>query len=546
MLNSRMNGLLQKYPNIFIRSLLALGFFYVIYFSIWQGLYNLDPHHWGLMFSNAVDLINGKTPYKEIFIQYGILTTIIHAVAYILITKSLISIIAITAFFYACGLIGIYFLGHALTNNKRIAVFSFITCVIFHPLAIYPWSNYISFPFLVFGLLFLINGKPAIGLKFLSGILFSFAMLSRENLFIPVVVISVLASVVVFVDKSLARNIKIRVLVAYWCGLLAPILIFFGALSYFNIYDYWYKYSVDLPRLYSRFFMGDGVQHALIGIIKYIVGKNFRKILLLLLFISYLASCAAFIFKPMRLQRNKLCFNAGIFITSVFGLLLMSSAIHLHEIFRISTGMTIGMPVLFYWASSLSNNKKPYILQYDVLILSLFVVFCIVTFPRQSKAGNPFYPTSAQLSESLPFEGVQNFKYQRWSADAINYYNSVNNDFTHIVSLKCNVKFIRNDTKDAFISVLSPFVQYQVAPFGRGFSKLHGFDELRPDFKIDEKIRSARDIVIVTAPEDGIGKSFIPPANFSIYSKYVSPKSYFFTEDSVTYILIPTRCMSNI
>ena len=47
--------------------------------SLWQAQYTYDPHHWGLMFGNAKDVYEGKLPYKEVFIQYGILTTLIHS-----------------------------------------------------------------------------------------------------------------------------------------------------------------------------------------------------------------------------------------------------------------------------------------------------------------------------------------------------------------------------------------------------------------------------------------------------------------------------------
>ena len=48
--------------------------------SVWQSQYIYDGHHWGLMASNAADLLRGKVPYKEIFIQYGLITTIIHSI----------------------------------------------------------------------------------------------------------------------------------------------------------------------------------------------------------------------------------------------------------------------------------------------------------------------------------------------------------------------------------------------------------------------------------------------------------------------------------
>ena len=47
--------------------------------GLWQGQYTNDGYHWGFVFSNAIDVIDGKTPYKEIFIQYGFLSTLVHA-----------------------------------------------------------------------------------------------------------------------------------------------------------------------------------------------------------------------------------------------------------------------------------------------------------------------------------------------------------------------------------------------------------------------------------------------------------------------------------
>jgi len=42
--------------------LLTFGTFAIVLFSIWQGAYTVDPHHWGLMLSNAKDLYDGKIP----------------------------------------------------------------------------------------------------------------------------------------------------------------------------------------------------------------------------------------------------------------------------------------------------------------------------------------------------------------------------------------------------------------------------------------------------------------------------------------------------
>ena len=129
----------------------------VIFSTVWQGTYNIDPHHWGLMLSNAKDLSDGLLPYKDIFIQYGILTTVIQAVAYTYLGSNLLSIISVTAVFYALGLLGIYFLCLKVTNNRNLSLCAFSISCLFHLTATYPWSNYISFPFIIYGLFFLLE-----------------------------------------------------------------------------------------------------------------------------------------------------------------------------------------------------------------------------------------------------------------------------------------------------------------------------------------------------------------------------------------------------
>ena len=83
----------------FLRSIILknLSFTYVSCFnflflySIFILRYYVDGHHIGLMYSNSIDLINGKLPYKEIFIQYGILTTLIHALILIIFDQKFFS-----------------------------------------------------------------------------------------------------------------------------------------------------------------------------------------------------------------------------------------------------------------------------------------------------------------------------------------------------------------------------------------------------------------------------------------------------------------------
>ena len=63
--------------NLF-RFIYLLPFLSIIY-CYFYSVYIYDGYHFGLIFSNAIDLNNGKIPYKEIFIEYVLLTTLIHS-----------------------------------------------------------------------------------------------------------------------------------------------------------------------------------------------------------------------------------------------------------------------------------------------------------------------------------------------------------------------------------------------------------------------------------------------------------------------------------
>ena len=87
--------------------ILILSFFSFL-ISIYQAQYYYDGHHWGLMLSNAIDLINGKKPYEEIFIQYGILKTIFHAIFVKIGNGNVLSLFFGTGLFYFFSILLLY------------------------------------------------------------------------------------------------------------------------------------------------------------------------------------------------------------------------------------------------------------------------------------------------------------------------------------------------------------------------------------------------------------------------------------------------------
>ena len=117
-----------------------------IFHSCWQAQYVYDGHHWGLMASNANDLLKGKIPYKEIFIQYGLFTTIIHAFFIKISGFKIISIFYGTSFIYSISMFLFYF---TIKNKFKeyFAVFGLVCLFLIHPFTNHPWHNYITFYF---------------------------------------------------------------------------------------------------------------------------------------------------------------------------------------------------------------------------------------------------------------------------------------------------------------------------------------------------------------------------------------------------------------
>ena len=48
--------------------------------GLWNSQFINDGYHWGFVYSNSFDLIHGKKPYNEIFLEYGLLQSLINLI----------------------------------------------------------------------------------------------------------------------------------------------------------------------------------------------------------------------------------------------------------------------------------------------------------------------------------------------------------------------------------------------------------------------------------------------------------------------------------
>lgn len=499
----------------------------VIGYSIWQGMFNLDPHHWGLMLSNAKDLAGGALPYKDIFIQYGVLTTLVHSVGYIYIGSDLRTLIGVTACFYAFGLLGLYFLSLVITKDKALAIFSFISAVLLHPIAIYPWSNYIAFPFLVFGALFLFSGKGGVGVKFFTGFLFGLAVLAREGLFPALVIFFLIYSICNFLLQSDPLKVRAFKILMYWLGFSAPLIVFFSYLQHLNLLHYWYDFSILMPKIYMDVMMPNGLTYAFLKLL-YFFFKGILELNARIIFFAMILMACFFTVVNFIISKKIISSSIDKFLLSVFTLLLITATLHSNEIFRLATSVIIGISIYYYLA-------RKFQIQYLVFI----IVFLWLIFSLGSRDnGNYFATSSSQRAETSEVKNLEYFSGQWWPINAINFYQSFQKDMLGLSLSNCGIKYFYNSTHDAFLPVLSPFKQYQVAPFMDNI----GWTKLRPEINVEQKISDDKDIVLFLKMSPQLLENYNPPSEYKILRRYSFPKVVFFDQEDFLLILVPKRC----
>jgi hypothetical protein len=508
----------------------------VIFLACWQGKYTADPHHWGLMLSNASDINQGRIPYKEVFIQYGYLTSLVHAVA-LKIGGNLQSLIGVTSLFYGLGIVATVILAWRITKSRIKAGLALCFCMALHPITIYPWANYVAFPFLAYGVLTLLDGMQNNKRIILGGLSMGLAVLAREGLFFPLTLgIFSLAAIDIYIKNRPSLS-KYTLLVASY---LLVLIIFLSWLWVNDIYYYWYVNSVLLPKYYAQvlyptvgsFNIFEPLYTAvLFGI------KNFDP-RWMAVSLTLGASAMALVYSLANFKYLKE--NLLVIKLSLLTWLFTSTMLHLAEIFRFATASVIGIVLVL----TIRSFQKLILWFLSLLILWMFINV------GQKDSGNYYYP-SFNKRELGSYDGfnIPIFKNQKWGADIINYYEEFQRDLNKINYLNCKIAYHYNDTSDAFLHVLSPFQQSQWFPFADGpFGRatpenLKRLNELRPDLNYEEKIEQAKGIVLfVSGDQDETNKRARIPSKYIIYSSYKIPKLLFVRPNQNLMILVPTNC----
>lgn len=517
---------MQKANKKLTQLALALILSTTVIVSLWQAQYTVSPLEWGLMLSNAKDLAGGQIPYKQIFIQYGYLTTIIHAIAYILLGNNLQSLMTITSIAYAIGLFLIYRVAVRAQLTRLQSLSILLIYFLFHPVVIYPWSNYIAFPLLLLGLNFNLESKGRVTYSLISGLFFGLAILTREGLAPAIIIFILSCGFFQFIIKKDFREITKSTLIELF-GMSIPIAMFIIYLVSNDLLGYWQKMAWDVPKVYTEVMFPHmrgfniwrpwsmiSVFYPLFDQIKhsFIVFEPRWMLFGLIVLVNII------ILLKGVLSRYYVSTNLVSIKIAAFSLLLISSTLHLPEVFRVATGSAVGL--INIWL--LLRNYKYRLFFYWILCMMLVLTSVTTTSGYKFSTTNYFFPTKSQINTAISMSDLADFNGQKWPPTVHRYYLDIAQDL-NLIKLKCpTVIYSHNDSHDAFLQIISPFLKYQLAPFWL-FPEMVA---LRPEFDIRRKILIDQDLILLQSSNiAGVDQSLVTPEHFYLYRTYLTPNN---------------------
>ena len=446
---------MRNFPYLKKSSLVVFSFaIFSFVGSIYQGSYIYDGFHWGLISSNAQDLLNGKKPYKDFFVHYGFLTVLLQSIS-LKIYNSVYSILILSSLFYSVSIILLAKLIEKFLSSNYVNLFVFII-IFMQPFIVYPWHTYFIFFTSVFSLSLFLK-KNSISL-FLFGFFIQLGFLFSESYKIFSIAIILLSIIILFFENQKLKNI-IKKIILILLGYLLPLIAFIIYLYLNNLIDYWLLHS-NIPNI----FVNELNSNIWLLILSFISNYIFESINIFsesyyILGILINLSCIFFLIKTA--QEKKI--NLDLIFISCFSLLLNFMLVFRHESFRFFCGPIIGLVILFYFI----NNFKDFNKYLSILIL-LFIA--IISNPFEKGNSNRNFTNSNQKilsyndSSILKFRGM-NFTKDTWEhhIKLIEILKKINN--------KCkSVEFFYNATPDHYYYLIA-------SDYLNSFQKIPGYSE---------------------------------------------------------------------
>jgi len=441
--------------------------------GVWQGQYTNDGYHWGFIFSNALDILDGKLPYKEIFIQYGIVSTLIHALILIIFNKNIFSLIAATCLFYSLSIYLIGILTYKFTLNKYYSFFATFIIFMIYPWPTSPWPNFISFFFIILFCLFYLCNKKIYFI--LSGVSLALAYLSLTLVYNYIIISFLLILIfLLFYLKKKFDYIFIQKNYYLLISFTLAISIFFFFLLQNDIFNIWLTYQ-KLP-----FILAENYEITIYDrIINYIYFltiyslKNFINEPQWILFTFIFFSNLYLLFKSvLYFYKEKDCskINIDLFVINILILTLNFQA-QVGGIEKLATSLSLGIITLLILVHSLESSDNKIMINFSIIFIAIYSMLFAYDMNDSKYAGARAVHLRdlRNIDEKYNKENISYFTLQKWSKNTwypLNKFIELQNR----IKRNCHLEFGANLTSNTFYYVLLDFKKIQVVPF---FIKTH-------------------------------------------------------------------------
>ena len=504
--------------------------------SLEQAKYYYDGLHWGDRIANAKDLLDGRLPYKDFFINYGLVTVIIHAI-FLKLFNSIIFLYLSAQISYCIAIIIISNLIKKHLNINYCYIF-FLTIFFSAPFALYPWHTYYLYLFLTISLYFYQSTK-AYNL-FFFGFFLQLAHLASETFRYPLLAIFLFSILLSFFKNKKKIKYFLKQSALIFLGCSVPFLFFLFYLYKLDLTYYWLQHQ-NLTEIWKEFYKSSTLS------LLFIFLKSFFNFSLLPYqiynFIFNISSVIIIIFFFNR-KNFFFCF------ISFFSLILNYLLIPLNENFRFFCGPILGIIPFFFLLKKIKSSF------YKYLILFIFIFSLPLSMPFQKNQVNLLYIgeyTKDRInndSQLYPIkESLKIFKYMKFQKETNQHFNVLVTLAENTSNFCEDINYFSNLTTDGYYhAIMSDY--FRSVQFTPGYSysdmninSLYNliFQKLDKNFysRLNSEIEKKNIIIISDISINNDINVLNKKVIFKDYIEYKLPISY---NNKLKYIFIPNQC----
>jgi len=378
----------------------------VITLGVIHSIHGTDPHHWGFILANALDLAQGKVLFKETYVQYGLGQPFLYQFLSQFFPINFSTIGMITSVVYALHLGLIYAISRKI-GGPLLAAFIYGVTFLIHTYSISPWPNYYAGVCLSSAILLLLQDQRVRLSSILAGLFLFLAFFFRSTYLLSIVATTLVYLAVVLYAPNLRSKKVFTSLLTFYVG----ILIFAFILAFHGDLQLWYEQSIGSgTSVYAVGF------HELLKSLRkafWPVGGYLPDHIVNTSFVIFFNTTAYFLIRSVirKIQPER---TEYVFI-ALLGLAGLSQVVLSYEYFRLQNDC---MPIFIITAVMMKDKlSKP---KWRVG-LALYLFLLILRFPN----GSILFPLYDGTLDSYQETSIPIFKFHRFQPQVKSYYEGL-------------------------------------------------------------------------------------------------------------------------